>query len=1008
MSQQRPNFFIVLELGFDERDEAAIRSRIGEKQRQWSMDCNHPTKGLQAKQNLALVADMKSVMLDPEAREAEALAARQTVEPLFAFVEQQMQFRTLSGRPLTAKDIEDIANAKEIKGYLNKAAIEKHARDKGYDIQTGQARPTAAHKEYLDKSTASDIQTNLEVVGKQDLYDALGVTPGLALGQIRKLADDLYNKYVAKSPSGPEGAFNIAFKQLAGHARHIFKDEATRARYDNSLERGKLACLDSWIAAVATDRHISVEESETLLLKADEFQVGREAAKEYIREFCRSRGIAIEVAAEAPPKAQCGKCHAFNAPEREHCSQCGFPLRIPCPKCGTLNGSCDAACAHCGFTIGTVVTVRSRMEAARNAMAGKSLDEALALLDGCLLIWPDCPFPELAKELGTVRKAVAARQALFDKTRKAVKARRFLRAKELLGRLRSSWPGAPDLDRYAQQAEERIERAERACRQARTLKGGGKTDDAIDALTRAVEECADYAPALDMLRDLPPDAPSGLAVKPTHRGVSLEWKPSPSRGALVYVVVRKGGSPPTRSAPGERIAELSETQYEDPDAEPGEVYWYRVYASRGSIPSRNASSAAPVVRVADVEELRGEAGNRCATLTWKPLPKARAVEVWRQEGAPPCQPGQGARVADVGNGSASDGNLANGKTYGYLVVARFMDPEGKPLCSRGVAVSLTPSAPPKPISITNLEHLQGRVEVEWERPAAGDVHVYFSAQKPTIRTGDSVKHHQLAALGKRAAAMSATKASVPVSPRETVHIVPVTVVGSVAVAGAPTVFSHVEDVTDTRAYIHGEQIAVQWAWPEGVSLARVSLRGDKFADSPSDTQAKHFNCDKGTYERDGRFVVAAPEVKDACITVYSCVAGNGQDQFAPGASKGARTKVAVRSNRRVEYRVRPVRKWLGMKGTSDFEIALTCDKPVALPALKVVAKAGGVPIGPDDGVEILKLPEGINCEKGRAFKHRFHFEGLPPKAKAKVYPVDDEDRHWLDLRGVPTAAQPLG
>jgi len=463
-------------------------------------------------------------------------------------------------------------------------------------------------------------------------------------------------------------------------------------------------------------------------------------------------------------------------------------------------------------------------------------------------------------------------------------------------------------------------------------------------------------------------------------------------------VLRKAASPPTHAEPGERIAELSETRYEDPSAEPGEVYWYTVFASRGSILSRKPASADPVVRVADVEDLNVEAGDHCVNLSWKPVPKARHIEVWRQEGSPPQKPGQGARLPDVRRDSAFDGKLTNDKTYGYLVVACFIDPAGKPLYSPGVAAAVTPAAPPKPVAIT-VERRENELEVAWTAPPAGEVQVYYSTQKPTVRAGERVSLKQLDKLGKRATLRSRTAAAVPIRRRETLYVLPVTVSGSLGVAGGAVVFSYVDDVSGLRATLVGGRLSAQWDWPEGVTLARVALRPDAFAASPFDRKAMYQWCDKGTYERNGGLVIDAPSVNKIHLTVFSCVADGAQKQFSSGASKGARTEVAVRAARRVEYKISPRRTLFGTKSASDFEIVLQCDEPVSLPELKVIAKAGGVPISPDDGVPILQLPAGATCEKGRPFRHAFRANTVPRKAKAKVYPARQEDVSWLELRG---------
>jgi hypothetical protein len=78
----RVNFFHLLELNIKppEADPSVIEAAIKRKQAEWSRLRNHPTKGMQARQNISLLPEIRKVMADPELREKEAQGAREELK----------------------------------------------------------------------------------------------------------------------------------------------------------------------------------------------------------------------------------------------------------------------------------------------------------------------------------------------------------------------------------------------------------------------------------------------------------------------------------------------------------------------------------------------------------------------------------------------------------------------------------------------------------------------------------------------------------------------------------------------------------------------------------------------------------------------------------------------------------------------------------------------------------------------------------------------------------------
>ncbi len=75
--QQRPNFYLLLDLDPAVDDWKVIEQRIQEKQREWSRDrsMGNPKARRKAESSLAQLADIKTVLSNTETRREEAKEA---------------------------------------------------------------------------------------------------------------------------------------------------------------------------------------------------------------------------------------------------------------------------------------------------------------------------------------------------------------------------------------------------------------------------------------------------------------------------------------------------------------------------------------------------------------------------------------------------------------------------------------------------------------------------------------------------------------------------------------------------------------------------------------------------------------------------------------------------------------------------------------------------------------------------------------------------------------------
>jgi len=131
----RVNFYQLLELNTNppENDPSVIETAIKAKQAEWSRLRNHPTKGMQARQNISLLPEIRRVMADAALREKEALGAREELK-----------------RKLEAKyrAIDDTIRLFFSKGSVSAADVAKIAAHHGVRAEAVQRRVEVWQKRY--------------------------------------------------------------------------------------------------------------------------------------------------------------------------------------------------------------------------------------------------------------------------------------------------------------------------------------------------------------------------------------------------------------------------------------------------------------------------------------------------------------------------------------------------------------------------------------------------------------------------------------------------------------------------------------------------------------------------------------------------------------------------------------------------------------------------------------------------------------------------------------------
>ncbi len=351
------NFYLLLDLSLDppEENQEKIDAAIKKKQAEWSKQRNHPTYGIQAKQFIGFIPEIRRIMADPDLRRQEAEKANAILaennKDKFSAIDRHLSIYNSKGA-VTSQEIQKLVKihsveTDEILKWMlkkekekktspiserkeeNKAAfpVEKKLDEilkslairirKGFiledeitylsktynidpgdiqknipfPVQTKKDQPVAEIPQPLDQTIFKTINDNLKIVGKKTLYEFLELPVGSGLETLRNRADKIQKDLLGVSK---KDAAVTAGSTLAGHCRTIFKVPETRISYDISRARSILELLDSDINIAEFDGVVRSEYTDAIIKNAAELGMSHKEAYDYIEEYCSQKNWKVK------------------------------------------------------------------------------------------------------------------------------------------------------------------------------------------------------------------------------------------------------------------------------------------------------------------------------------------------------------------------------------------------------------------------------------------------------------------------------------------------------------------------------------------------------------------------------------------------------------------------------------------------------------------------------------------------------------------------------------------
>lgn len=734
---ERKNYFELLGLAFDppEANEKKFQRMFSEAFATWEKrtqdlvnNPNSPEQKAYYAAELALHDDILAVMGEKKTRNGEARALK---DKKVAQFEQLLDIMLVgqSGSPeVTGAQVRNVC----IKLGLAPKTVEDTYQRKGFEIQK-KTTSVNLNDAFLGTVVFNEIEGNLERLRTlnvpkyswsskvHDLYELAcyftGGDDGAASSYCRKRTTELYSIMeagAAQLASDMSGPGHLLADLLHAGSKQVFCDEATRKKYDQSLERAKLKDFFLLLKTAPED------------FKKDRFFA--ESCISHIQKYFPDYNLSLALynqevglardpyePVEALIHVSCASCKTpaqFRTREEAlhaKCSVCGAALYVDCPHCHKKVPSTADRCS-CGFLISEMQFFDEYYNDALFALKEMDLGEARRQLENAKKAYPG--HPKLAGLEKQITDESARYQKPLDELQSLMSAGLYEQAQRLISQISTQMPQLR-LDAQRKEISDKLAEAKRLMPAASV-----PPIDAANKYIEVLRVVSDYSPAIEKLGSIRPREPRnlGASVKDTPRlTCTLSWTASGDSG-ITYKVVRKKDGIPKQPSDGEILSEgISDLEYRDTTLQPGVYYGYAVFAFRYGVYSNPATCEVVNYSELDPTRIQATADDKVCRLSWVLPTNCIGVRILRSVNAIPGEmPGRDCTViADDVSSNYNDKSVTNDTRYGYRLQCIYQSGSTKRY-SRGQTVMLTPEEPPMTLNRVSVNVENRTATVRWE------------------------------------------------------------------------------------------------------------------------------------------------------------------------------------------------------------------------------------------------------------------------------------------------------
>ncbi len=970
------NYYILLELPFDppEEREAVILDAIAKKQAQWSRDMNNPVKKAKASEYLSHIEDIKKVMLDPSLRRQEAAKAKQIRDGKAKELDAKLRLYRAKSDTLSEKDLKQLV---KLFGAFGFSAEDIKKRFGSGSKKEEKVDPS----EVLDKTQARNIRNFLMQLDMKDktLYDFLGLAPTASCNQLCEAADAMKKKILAK---GDKTGRDNAIQSLCGLCVVIFKDAASKRKYDNYVNLTKYGAVNDAIdeLALSNQKRIEPKMKESLIdIAVGQYRLSVSDASVYINHYCEYMGYMLP-----ENKIVCGLCGTENPAGTTNCIKCGKPLIIPCPACGAENNNSAKTCAKCGFDLTKMEKAVELLRQAKQKHAEKALEEAERLVKEAKAYWPNHPdILALEKTIADERRRGAETIAAIMQD---IQEKRLYAAQTKIDQAKAN--GFSVDPTVCARVAATLKDVEMNLSRMRNATG----DEAFTIAMRLTEMITDSGELRQSLKKYPPEAPGMVASRRTGDDVTLSWKASPSIGEITYQVVRKENTYSNDPADGTVVYSGRELTFTDSNAPRNRVLYYSVFAVRIGVYSQAARLETSVAIVGNVTNLKAIGGDGMITLSWQKEPTVTEIRLWKFSGlerpqdderyeSVPCTRLDGLTINGLSNGTnywfaVSAGHTLNGRTY----------------FSEKAYLSAVPQKPAKPLEDFTVQLVDEVFQAKWKQ-SEWDVILFYAKQKPEYGVGTIYDLDELLRKFDKIDInlKSLTEAEFRLNFVGECYIVPGVINASNVILNAAAYISSVPAVKNITFDLNSAatEMYVNFTWPKRIDRSVMVYRMDTYPSGVEDPLAHRVECSKRQYEANEGILISNPAKGTFYAEIYTYFEADGHRVY----SDPCRALLSNEPQKDVVYTFKYKKpSFFNKKCTLTIEIQTegTC----VFPAFAIVSKFKSTPLKRGDGDIVCTVTENTEI-KG---SHSFEFEISPLRAETRLKMFFLNDKNYKAFR----------
>lgn len=589
------------------------------------------------------------------------------------------------------------------------------------------------------------LDDNLKTLNKKNIYEFLEIPMSSTAQEVETKRNAKYGEIQKQAKS----ATQTAGLNLCGIIKNIAKSEKAKKEYDIYV-----LCKDSVWTPLKGFKDMGIKSINGTVLEQisqSMMQATKMSADETEKEIMAyllnfdlviEGGGSTKIDFEECPYDNCGQIYRVQ-PNLKHCPICGQPLEVSCWNCGKPHPFTkkQKSCTNCGSSkadesvflndvkaFNIKVNQLNITESELNIELGKIENKYQTRNKQGSVVAKQ--LQQLKATIATKVKEIAKRKEIYDKYVKEINTlmakKLYMQAETELTKLKAADPTF-DVKSIEATIKKAIDDAKKFTESAKQYLAKNDEIHVIEYCGKALEVCADYAMATQILKNFPPKDPIDVNATINRQTVKIEWKNPGNQTAVTYTVIRKIGSVPANDGDGTILASnLTINFFEDSAVSPATAYYYAVYAERGGVRSKLIHAKLPITLFLEVSSVHQELVTDAVKITWVAPDNVKAIEVCRKGGTiPPQSITDGEKITVDGLKGFIDTTIKE-NINSYLIRCKYTI-NGKDYYSPGLKATYKKIKIPKALENVKLNNVMDcDFELTFTEPENGTLKLYLS------------------------------------------------------------------------------------------------------------------------------------------------------------------------------------------------------------------------------------------------------------------------------------------